>query len=138
MLMPLLLIIFLAWLFWPQGKRKRKTTIKYTVSDPVKVQREQIRLAEQYRKAEEREQKAIKQEKKRTEARQAAQDEINWIMSYIDSLSAMYDRIENELENNPSLKEVKRIQLEKQLLQTEEKIHKYKVKLDKAYFTANN
>lgn len=136
--MPLLLIIFLAWLFWPQGKRKRKTTIKYTVSDPVKVQREQIRLAEQYRKAEEREQKAIKQEKKRTEARQAAQDEINWIMSYIDSLSAMYDRIENELENNPSLKEVKRIQLEKQLLQTEEKIHKYKVKLDKAYFTANN
>ena len=136
--MPLLLIIFLVWLFWPQGKLKRKTTIKYTVSDPVKVQREQIRLEEQRRKAAEREQKAIEQKKKRTEARQAAQDEINWIMSYIDSLSAMYDRIENKLANNPSLKEVKRIQLEKQLLQTEEKIHKYKVKLDKAYFTANN
>ena len=107
------------------------------LGDPIKAQREQERQADRARKEAERKKKQAEQEAKRTEARHAAQDEINWLHSYIDRLSALYEQIETELDN-PGLTEYKKIQLQKQLLQTEEKIHKNKVKLDKAYFTANN
>ena len=135
----------------PAPKRVRSYTTPRTfqptapaVYDPIKLQkeqdrqrREQERQADRARKEAERQKKQAEQEAKRSEARQAAQDEINWLHSYIDRLSALYEQIETELDN-PSLTEYKRIQLQKQLLQTEEKIHKNKVKLDKAYFTANN
>lgn len=95
--MPLLLIIFLVWLFWPQGKRKRKTTIKYTVSDPVKVQREQIRLAEQYRKADERERKAQEQAEKREREREQAADDIQFLNEQLAIVQEMLQDTEKQL-----------------------------------------
>ena len=95
--MPILLIIFLAWLFWPQGKRKRKTTIKYTVSDPVKVQREQIRLEEQRRKADERERKAEEQAEKREREKEQAADDIQFLNEQLAIVTEMLQDTEKQL-----------------------------------------
>lgn len=124
--MPILLIIFLAWLFWPQGKRKRKTTIKYTVSNPVKVQREQIRIEEQQRKAAERERKQAAQ--KKTSAVKAKQNEllIAEYAKYIQSL---------QLELNDSNISLSRYnQVTKEILRAQEKITKYGNDANKAFF----
>ena len=100
------------------------------VYDPIKLQREQERQADRARKEAER-------AKKEQEEKQAALDRIEWAGSMIDKYSALYEQIETELNENPGLTEYKRIQLQKQLLQLEEKIYKYREQQNKAYYIVN-
>ncbi len=157
--MPVLFIIALAAAIIKAAAgtkpKKRKVTVYSiphkiqptvpAVYDPVKAQkeqdrqrREQERQADRARKEAERKQKEAEKARKEQEAKQAALDRIEWAGAMIDKYAALYEQIEQELTENPSLTQYKQIQLQKQLLQMEEKIHKYKEIQDKAYFTANN
>ena len=158
--MMILIILFAVWLLSKQKRTrsgpKRKIIVSYStphkmqptvpaVYDPVKLakeqdrqRREQERQADRARKEAERKRKEVEKARKEQEAKQAALDRIEWAGAMIDKYSALYDQIETELADNPSLTQYKRIQLQKQLLQLEEKIHKYKEQQDKAYFTAHN
>ena len=148
--MPVLIIIVIAWLlFKPKRTRTASKRITYStphtiqptspvVYDPIKLQREQDRQADRQRKQAEQDRKRREQEAKRTEEKRAASDKINWLDSMIYRYSDLYEQIENELASNPGLKQYKIIQLEKQLLQIEEKIRKYHEQRDKAYFIANS
>lgn len=137
----IILIIILLVLFPPQEKKKKTTIYKF---DPVKIakeqdrhRREQERQVDRARREQERRRKEADRLIKEQEAREAAQDRINWCQSMIDKYSALYEQTETELENNPSLTSAKQMQLQRQLLQYEEKIHKYRETMDKAYFIAN-
>ncbi len=148
--MPVLIIIVIVWLlFKPKRTRIASKRITYSVPhqmqptapvvyDPIKLQREQDRQADRQRKQAEQDRKRREQEAKRAEEKRAASDKINWLDSMIYRYSDLYEQIENELSSNPGLKQYKIIQLEKQLLQIEEKIRKYHEQRDKAYFIANN
>lgn len=155
--MPALIIIFALWLiFKPKKTRTGSKRITYSaprkmqptapvVYDPVKLakeqdrqRREQERQADRARKEAERKRKEAEKARKEQEAKQAARDRIEWAGAMIDKYSALYEQIETELTENPRLTAYKQIQLQKQLLQLEEKIHKYKEQQDKAYFTAHN
>ncbi len=143
--MPVLIIILAAWLlFKPKRTRTASKRIPSytspgpTQADVIKMQREQDRQADRRRKQAEQDRKRIEQEAKRTEAKQAALDRIQWTGAMIDKYSALYEQVETELTENPSLTAYKQIQLQKQLLQLEEKIHKYKEQQDKSYFIANS
>lgn len=114
------------------------------VYDPIKLQkeqdrqrREQERQADRARKEAERQRKETERAKKEQEAKQAAQDKIDWLAAMIEKYSMLYEQIETELNENPGLTEYKRIQLQKQLLQLEEKIYKYREQQNKAYYTIN-
>lgn len=152
-------ILFFLWLLTPAKPRKRTRTapklITYTqpkplpVYDPIKSQREQEReadrarreaerLADRQRKEAERARKEAERIAKQDEARQAALDRIEWAGSMIDKYSALLDSIESELANNPGLTAYKTIQLHKQQLAIEEKIHRFKEIQDKSFFTANS
>lgn len=95
--MPLLLLIFIVWLFWPQKKHKKRTTIKYTISDPVKQQRESLRLYEQQRKAEERERKAQEQAEMREREREQAADDIQFLNEQLAIVTEMLQDTEKQL-----------------------------------------
>lgn len=148
--MPLLIIIVIVWLlFKPKRTRTASKRITYSVPhqiqptapvvyDPIKAQKEQDRQQDRARKQAEQDRKRREQEAKRAEEKQAARDRIEWTGAMIDKYSALYEQIETELTENPRLTAYKQIQLQKQLLQLEEKIHKYKEQQDKAYFIANS
>ncbi len=152
--MPLIIIAFLVWLFIPKRTRTTSTRqrIAYSqprslptqttpapvVYDPVKVQRERERQEDRARKLAEQKRKEAERIAKQNEARQAAADEVERLQSFIDRYAELTASIEQELNNNPGLTEYKRIQLRKQLLQTEEKIFKLEQRRNKAYFTAHN
>lgn len=150
--MPVLIIIVAAWLlFKPKRTRTRSKQKRITYSmphtmqptapvvyDPIKLAKEQERQADRARKEAERKQKEADKARKEQEARQAARDRIEWAGAMIDKYAALYEQIETELTENASLTQYKQIQLQKQLLQIEEKIHKYKEQQDKAYFIANS
>lgn len=74
---------------------------------------------------------------KRAEDRAAALDRVEWAGAMIDRYSVLYDKIETELTSNPTLPQYKQIQLEKQLLQTEEKIRRLTETRNKAYYIAH-
>ena len=150
--MPALLLIgLLIYICIPKRKPKRNSPRRVrtystpgafqptapTVIDPIKAQREQERQADRARKEAERQRKDTERAKKEQEEKQAAQDKINWLAAMIDKYSALYEQIETELNENPGLTEFKRIQLQKQLLQFEEKIYKYREQQNKAYYIVN-
>ena len=139
----LIILAIIIYLCIPKQKPKRnntrriKTYTKPAPIDPVKAQRERERQADRARKEAERQRKEAERAKKEQEEKQAAQDRIEWAGAMIDKYSALYEQIETELNDNPGLTEYKRIQLQKQLLQLEEKIYKYREQQNKAYYTAN-
>lgn len=141
--MPLILIVFLIWLFFPQRTRKAPKRITYQkpqplpVYDPVKAQKEADRQADRARREAERQRKEAERIAKADEARRAAEDEITRLDSFLLQYRNLYDMIEAEL-NNPSLTEYKRIQLTDKLIKLEEKIYRTEQRRARAYFTANN
>ena len=149
--MPILIIIGIIIFISVSNKPKRKKaksrsqystphTIQPSapvVYDPIKLAKEQDRQADRARKEAERQRKETERAKKEQEEKQAALDRIEWAGSMIDKYSALYEQIETELNENPGLTEYKRIQLQKQLLQLEEKIYKYREQQNKAYYIVN-
>lgn len=107
------------------------------VYDTIKLAKEQERQADRARKEAERQRKEAERAKKEQEEKQAARDRIEWAGAMIDKYSALYEQIETELNKNSGLTEFKRIQLQKQLLQLEEKIYKYREQQNKAYYIVN-
>ena len=156
--MPAIVIIAIAiWLFLPARTSKRSRPTRHRIAsysqpsalpapvayDPIKVakeqdrqRREQERQADRSRREADRQRKEAERIAKQDEARRAAADRVEWCAAMIDKYGVLYEQIEQELENNPGLTEYKRIQLQKQLLTIEEKLHRYHEQRDKAYFTA--
>ena len=155
--MPALITIgIIILLFYPKRKRPAPKRCRiYTtprtfqptapaVYDPIKLQkeqdrqrREQERQADRARKEAERKRKEEDRAKKEQEEKEAAQDKINWLAAMIEKYSNLSEQIETELTENTGLTEYKRIQLQKQLLQFEEKIYKYREQQNKAYYIVN-
>ena len=148
--MPAIVIIAIAiWLFLPARTSKRSRPTRHRIAysqpsalpapivyDPIKAAKEQERQADRARRDADRQRKEAERIAKLNEARRAAADRVEWCAAMIDKYGVLYEQIEQELENNPGLTEYKRIQLQKQLLTVEEKLHRYHEQRDKAYFTA--
>ncbi len=163
--MPVLIIGIIIFLCIPKHPRKRakaqrrqsipvyhvpmqpNTPTVYTqappvlsVSDTIKLQREQDRQKRERERQKETERlrKEAERQRKEQAERLAANDKVEWLLYMIDKYSALYDQIENELSSNPNLTEYKKIQLNKQLLTIEEKRRRFEDQLSKQYFILNN
>lgn len=141
------IIIIIAFIVALCSKPKKRKVAVYKFPDYAKIQRERERQAEQQKKQieqenrrfereQEKQLKQLEQAKKKAQAKQDAIDKINWLDLMLAKYSDLYEKIEAELANNPSLTVTKQIQLEKQLLQIEEKQRRFREQMDKAYFTA--
>ena len=156
--MPIIIIVALAiWLLSPakSTRRSHPARQRFTYHEPqqlipmqptqpalkpigpIKMQRELDRQADRARREADRQRKEAERIAKQDEARRAAADRVEWCSAMIDRYSDLYEQIETELSSNPSLTEYKRIQLQRQLLTIEEKLHKYHEQRDKAFFTAH-
>ena len=153
--MPVVIIILVAvWLLTPARSTKTRTRTPRRISysqlsplpvqstvlkpvDPIKMQRERERQQDRARREADRQRKERERIAKQDEARRAAADRVEWCSAMIDRYSDLYEQIETELSSNASLTEYKRIQLQRQLLTIEEKLHKYHEQRDKAFFTAH-
>ena len=154
--MPAIIIIAIAiWLFTPARTSKRSRPTRHRIAysqpsarpalprntpaviDPIKLQREQDRQRREQERQADRARREAERIAKQDEARRAAADRVEWCAAMIDKYGVLYEQIEQELENNPGLTEYKRIQLQRQLLTIEEKLHRYHEQRDKAYFTAH-
>ena len=109
------------------------------------ISAERARMQAEREEARRAEQEAREQEKARREAQKAAKREYERQqaeadLEYLDGLRAGYmdllDALEEEL-NASTTSDKRRLTLRRQMLTTEEKLHRLDAKMAKAYFTAN-
>ena len=109
------------------------------------ISAERARMQAEREEARRAEQEAKEQEKARREAQKAAKREYECQqaeadLEYLDGLRAGYmdllDALEEEL-NASTTSDKRRLTLRRQMLNTEEKLHRLDTKMAKAYFTAN-
>ena len=109
------------------------------------ISAERARMQAEREEARRAEQEAREQEKARREAQKAAKREYERQqaeadLEYLDGLRAGYidllDALEEEL-NASTTSDKRRLTLRRQMLNTEEKLHRLDTKMAKAYFTAN-
>lgn len=134
--MPVLIVLFLVWLFIPQRTRTapKPKRIAYTqprplpVYDPIKAQREADRRADRARRIAER------------EARQAAEAaanecKANQNMMLCEQYSKYLQSLKEEY-NDPSISLTRQNQVHKEILRAQEKIIRYMNEADKARYSA--